>query len=154
VNARLRTGSWLFAALALVAAVPAAAQGRYSVSPDGNEVADATTHLVWRRCAEGMRWNGRTCEGKLAKFFYHEAKQHAADSGAHWRLPTRDELVSIVAKGKKKPMIDGAAFPNTLAPRADHLVHALWLGTPLALKADVLPETVRADEESPVVPNT
>jgi len=44
--------------------------------------------------------------------------------------------------------------PNTLAPRADHLVHALWLGTPLALKADVLPETVRADEESTVVPNT
>jgi len=113
VNARLRTGSWLFAALAVVAAAPSAAQGRYSVSPDGNEVTDATTHLVWRRCAEGLRWNGRACDGKLTKFFYHEAKQHAADSGAHWRLPTRDELVTLVVKGKKKPMIDGAAFPNT-----------------------------------------
>jgi len=44
--------------------------------------------------------------------------------------------------------------PNTLAPRADHLVHALWLGTPLALKPDVLPESIPAHEESAVVPNT
>jgi len=44
--------------------------------------------------------------------------------------------------------------PNTLAPRADHLVHALWLGAPIALKPEVLPESLRRDEESPVVPNT
>ena len=44
--------------------------------------------------------------------------------------------------------------PNTLAPRADHLVHALWLGTPLPLRPDVLPERIAADEESPVLPNT
>jgi len=44
--------------------------------------------------------------------------------------------------------------PNTLAPRADHLVHALWLGTPLPLRAEVLPDAVTASEESPVVPNT
>src|SRR5215510_4496274 len=30
--------------------------------------------------------------------------------------------------------------PNTLAPRADHLLHALWLGPPLPLREDVLPE--------------
>lgn len=34
--------------------------------------------------------------------------------------------------------------PNTMAPRDDHLVHALWLGEPLALKGEVLP--VRSDE--------
>lgn len=44
--------------------------------------------------------------------------------------------------------------PNTLAPRADHLVHALWLGPPLPLRGDVLPERIEAGEESPVVPNT
>ena len=44
--------------------------------------------------------------------------------------------------------------PNTLAPRADHLVHALWLGTPLPLKPEVLPETIAPGDESPVVPNT
>ena len=44
--------------------------------------------------------------------------------------------------------------PNTLAPRADHLVHAIWLGPPLPLRADVLPELIDATEESPIVPNT
>jgi aromatic ring-cleaving dioxygenase len=44
--------------------------------------------------------------------------------------------------------------PNTLAPRADHLVHAIWLGPPLPLRADVLPEAIAAGEESPVMPNT
>lgn len=31
--------------------------------------------------------------------------------------------------------------PNTGAPRADHLVHAVWLGAVLPLTGDVLPET-------------
>ncbi len=44
--------------------------------------------------------------------------------------------------------------PNTLRPRADHLVHALWLGAPLPLRGDVLPESIDAREESPIVPNT
>jgi aromatic ring-cleaving dioxygenase len=44
--------------------------------------------------------------------------------------------------------------PNTLAPRADHLTHALWLGTPLPLRGDILPESISAAEESPIVPNT
>jgi DOPA 4,5-dioxygenase len=44
--------------------------------------------------------------------------------------------------------------PNTLSPRADHLVHALWLGPPLPVRAEVLPESIAASEEAPVVPNT
>ena len=44
--------------------------------------------------------------------------------------------------------------PNTLAPRADHLVHALWLGPPLPVRADYLPETIAASEEETIVPNT
>jgi aromatic ring-cleaving dioxygenase len=44
--------------------------------------------------------------------------------------------------------------PNTLAPRADHLVHAIWLGAPLPLRPDVLPDTIAASDESPIVPNT
>ena len=44
--------------------------------------------------------------------------------------------------------------PNTLAPRDDHLVHALWLGPPLPLKEDVLPTRIEATDESPIAPNT
>jgi DOPA 4,5-dioxygenase len=44
--------------------------------------------------------------------------------------------------------------PNTLAPRDDHLQHALWLGDKLPLKDSVLPLRVDASEESPIEPNT
>ncbi len=44
--------------------------------------------------------------------------------------------------------------PNTLAPHADHLQHALWLGPPLPLKEEVLPLRIHAADESPIVPNT
>lgn len=50
--------------------------------------------------------------------------------------------------------LDVLVHPNTLAPRDDHLQHALWLGERLALKPEVLPLQIGADEESPVVPNT
>jgi len=44
--------------------------------------------------------------------------------------------------------------PNTLAPHADHLQHALWLGQSLALKDDVLPLRSDPGEHGPVVPDT
>jgi hypothetical protein len=108
------------AALALLALAATAgqAQSRYTVSADGNEVTDTTTQLVWKRCAEGLRWDGKTCTGKLMKFKYAEAKQHlattTAGSAPAWRIPTLTELKSILdRKAKKKPLIDPDAFPDT-----------------------------------------
>ena len=108
-----------FAFLALVASA-SQAQGRYTISSDGQEVTDTTTRLAWRRCAEGLRWDGKTCAGKVKTFKYPEAKEAAAaaakgDAKA-WRIPTRDELVALVDKtAKKKPRIDVKAFPETPA---------------------------------------
>jgi aromatic ring-cleaving dioxygenase len=50
--------------------------------------------------------------------------------------------------------LDVLVHPNTLAPRDDHLRHALWLGDKRALKEAVLPLRVDGAEESPIVPNT
>lgn len=95
------------------------AQSRFAVSADGQEVFDVQARLTWRRCAEGMNWNGTTCAGKAKKFSYGAAKKQAASlatqSGQAWRLPAKDELLSVVQKGKKKPLIDTAAFPGTPA---------------------------------------
>jgi DOPA 4,5-dioxygenase len=45
--------------------------------------------------------------------------------------------------------------PNTGRARDDHLVHALWLGAPLPLHADDLPNSLEdGGGVSPVVPNT
>jgi len=108
------------AALALLALVATASQGqgRFTISSDGQEVTDATTKLSWRRCAEGLRWDGKACAGKLKTFKYGEAKDDAAsvakDDAKAWRIPTKDELVSLVDKTtKKKPRIDVKAFPQT-----------------------------------------
>jgi hypothetical protein len=103
--------------LLAVAATPAQAQARFTVSADGQEVMDTRTNLLWRRCAEGMLWDGKACSGKPAKFNFAGAKKQAASAakiaGKDWRVPTKDELRGIVVKSKTKPMTDIAAFPNT-----------------------------------------
>ncbi|MEO8310069.1 MAG: DUF1566 domain-containing protein [Caldimonas sp.] len=108
------------AALALLALAAAAghAQGRFAISADGQEVTDSTTRLTWRRCAEGMSWDGKACSGKMVKYTYAAAKQKAAsvakDGRKAWRVPSREELVALVdMASKKKPHIDGVAFPQT-----------------------------------------
>lgn len=101
------------------AAAGANAQDRYAVAADGSEVTDTGSRLVWRRCIEGLQWNGTACTGKPMKFKFGEAKRHAADAAKGgsqaWRLPTRSELVSLIDKTpkKKRPLIDTAAFPQT-----------------------------------------
>jgi aromatic ring-cleaving dioxygenase len=50
--------------------------------------------------------------------------------------------------------LDVLVHPNTLAPRDDHLLHALWLGDKLALKEAVLPLRIDAEQESPIEANT
>ena len=97
-------------------AFAAHAQGRFTISADGQEVTDSTTRVVWRRCAEGMHWDGKACSGKAATFSYAGAKKAAAaakQGGKAWRIPAKDELVALVDMAKKKPRIDPQAFPQT-----------------------------------------
>ena len=93
-------------------------QGRFTISADGHEVTDTTARLIWRRCAEGMRWDGKACSGKPVKYSYAGAKEKAArsakDDGKAWRIPAREELVALVDMAqKKKPRLDAQAFPQT-----------------------------------------
>ena len=50
--------------------------------------------------------------------------------------------------------LDVLVHPNTHAPRADHLQHALWLGTRLPVDAERLPEADAQADDEPVVVNT
>lgn len=91
----------------------------FSISADGQEVTDARTGLIWRRCAEGMVFSGGTCTGTATAFTHEAALTAAKNAGGMWRLPNIKELSSIADKTRINPAIDSVAFPATFA-------HGFW----------------------------
>ncbi len=102
-------------AMLLAAAFSAHAQSRFTVSADGQEVADTQMKLIWQRCVVGMKWDGKTCTGKATKMTLVQAKKTQDASNPGWRTPNKDELTSLVDKAQKKSKIDSATFPATPA---------------------------------------
>lgn len=100
-------------------------------------VVDTNTKLTWMRCSLGQYWDGLGCQNKAASYTWQEAMEsphHFSYAGySDWRLPTHDELKSLVycssgktqLLGDKKlsacagdyasPTIIKAAFPDTPA---------------------------------------
>ena len=112
----------------LVRAGPPPTTPRFTVAADGQEVTDELTGLVWRRCAEGLAFDGLTCSGAAMTLFTHRAAlQHAAGeaagSGLAWRVPNIKELSSLVDRRFFNPPVDPAVFPNTL-------MTVVWSATP------------------------
>lgn len=93
--------------------------GQYEISPDGTEAKDTsvTAVLVWRRCVEGMAWDGNTCTGTPLTLTHEEALQYAAQqaaaTGVAWRVPSVKELNWIVDREEPAPPIKHFVFPNT-----------------------------------------
>ncbi|MDD5228268.1 MAG: DUF1566 domain-containing protein [Methylococcales bacterium] len=89
---------------------------RYTPSADGQEVKDNKTGLVWRRCAEGMKWSVNTCVGEATAMTHEAALQQAtkqATSTVAWRLPNVRELFSIIDNSVGLPAVDSKVFPAT-----------------------------------------
>ena len=111
--------------------------GRYRDHGDGT-VTDVKTGLQWMRCALGQTWRDGTCIGEGVRFEWEDALSAANKlnelsgyaSRCDWRLPTIDELKTLIfcSSGKPKtwndtggpckgdyssPVIDQAAFPTT-----------------------------------------
>lgn len=109
-------------AAAVLASASASAQGRFQISADGQEVTDRRSKLVWMRCAEGMEFKGKTCQGRVQQVPYPLALTRVAEvaqrTGKPWRLPTVKELVALAAPTEADPTagvaaIDPEAFPGT-----------------------------------------
>lgn len=94
------------------------------------------TGLVWKRCAEGQTWDGTTCNDLAATYnwlaaFARVDAVNAAAVGTQnagqtdWRLPSVNELKSIVELGCYGPSINLAQFPAT--PSSN-----FWSGSPVA----------------------
>jgi hypothetical protein len=105
--------------------------GQYIDNCDGT-ITDTKTGLMWKRCTEGL--SGVNCEeGKANEYKWHDAAKRFRNveyaGYADWRLPTIDELKTLVycSKGvidqddsecnndSETPTINQQAFPNTEA---------------------------------------
>ena len=110
----------LYGFIFLLSMLPVTATAQpYTISADGTEVTNQKTGLIWRRCSEGMSWNGATCAGAASTFSHEaalaQAATQASGTGLAWRLPNVKELTSIADKSRSNPAIDPVAFPATPA---------------------------------------
>jgi hypothetical protein len=119
--------------LALIAPGLVSAQAmspRYT--PNGAEVLDSATGLIWQRCAQGQTWTGSDCAGAASAMNHAAALQaalQAASGGVPWRLPNVKELSSLALRERFEPAFDLLAFPS--APVSDAAY--FWSSTHLAL---------------------
>lgn len=96
-----------------VAAEPAA---NLAASADGQELIDNAGDHAWARCVEGMRWDGKTCQGEPALFTLAQAlamaRARSETSGKGWRVPRVPELKRLGEQLSHAPQ------SATLAPGA------------------------------------
>lgn len=79
---------------------------RYEIT--GAQVFDKETKLTWQRCSLGQKWQeGPGCVGTPREISWKEAKMM---DGA-WRLPTKDELSTLVSQACLKSA-NAEAFPG------------------------------------------
>lgn len=88
-----------------------------------SQVLDKTGGLIWQRCTVGQSWNGSACIGEPVLYEWQQAVAYATKQGQGWRLPTLDELNTLVEKACYGPAINETYFPDT------PLSNETWSGT-------------------------
>lgn len=87
----------------------------------GHLVKDLALGIEWMRCSVGQRWDAEQelCWGEAIRLNHEEIsqviEQANAQLGDGWRLPSLDELQSLVCAECGPPKIDALLFPNTMA---------------------------------------
>ncbi len=88
---------------------------RFVKNVDGT-VTDTVTKLVWKRCSEGL--SGNACEvGTPITYTWSDAIKAASNSAfagnKEWRVPTIQELDSIIEYKCTMPAVNSEIFPAT-----------------------------------------
>lgn len=94
------------------------ASGFFTPSVDFTDNGNGTvthkkTTLTWKRCTEGQTWSGTTCTGSAQMWNWPQASTTRTTFGgaSDWRLPTANELLTILEFAKKQPAIEATIFP-------------------------------------------
>ncbi|MFQ1919082.1 Lcl C-terminal domain-containing protein [Aeromonas veronii] len=99
---------WLPASMAL-----AACDLSDRLTRQGEVIHDRLNHLEWQACSLGSQWlEGKGCVGTPALLTLLEAKDEAARLGEGWRLPTIEELFTLLDENCRAPMTDPRFFSD------------------------------------------
>ena len=85
---------------------------RFEINQTDGTVFDTKTKLTWKVCSEGQNYSGGHCTGGATNFTWDDAMQTFGDAGDSWRLPSVDELGSLVEDRCRNPAINMAIFTN------------------------------------------
>ncbi|WLD57196.1 DUF1566 domain-containing protein [Salinispirillum sp. LH 10-3-1] len=96
---------------------------------DDGTVRHLPTGMIWMRCSLGQTWTGTGCSGEARALTWTEALDisdgQTFAGRSDWKLPTRQQLTTIVEKSCTLPSINRAAFPDTMP-------FPYWTATPFA----------------------
>ncbi len=94
--------------------------GLYTPTTDFTDNGDGTvthkkTSLIWKRCSEGQTWDSSGCSGTASTHTWAQATATTSSYAGKndWRLPTQNELLTIVERSAYGPAINATIFPGT-----------------------------------------
>lgn len=85
----------------------------------GATAIDRTTGLEWRRCTLGLEWVDGACRGSVRDLTLADAIAAAAAEKTGWRVPSAQEMDSILESACRAPAINTEVFPDVTVSEGD-----------------------------------
>ena len=107
----------------VVFAIYLASQASAQFMARQHTVKDLQSGTTWLRCSVGQAWDPAldTCTGDIVKLDHAQVEYAISEAkrqlGGNWRLPTRQELESLVCEECTAPKINSKYFPK-ISPEA------------------------------------
>lgn len=96
----------------------------------GDVVIDHENGIEWQRCVVGQAWDGETCKGSPTRMDHIAAGAYVNADANGWRLPTYDQLHSLVYCSSGNPSRFKPSDPHHCRGSASPAIYPLFTDTP------------------------